>query len=318
MGQLISDSSDAGKNNIYRGQTNAEWGLIPGIHRQYTYDNWEYDYYGIGNDWSTKDKKLPRNSLEQATIENVLLSRFSMSLEKSDFSISELYYQKNTFGSDRLYSLGVKENSTFQNPAYEDLTSIAQHYGIPTRMLDWSKDYLVSLFFALQPTRYNYSHFSVFSLDTNIALSHLHPNSIFNKSSPSFSQEAFDYRNTHLGFLNIIYAQNHLCPNMKAQRGCLSFLSNKVSSKLNFNYDLVEYIGNLDRVNNEAMKLVHDHNFKLEDHHQKALAKYVFHPKLGIFIYKWLNVHNIHEGTIFPDLNGIAAHTKQVVRTYKY
>jgi hypothetical protein len=317
LDDLINDSCAGHKNIIYRGQTDNGWGLIPNIHRTHTFENWAYDFWGTG-EWSTNDKALPPNSLIQAQIENTLLSRFLQSIEESNYSIPELNFKKNIFGWENLYSFQVNENDTYPNKKYEDLTAIAQHYGIPTRMLDWSKDYLVSLYFALQPSRYGFSHFSVFSLDTNVALSHIHPNSIYNQNSTSFHQEAFEFRNAQLGFLNIIYAPTHLCPNMKAQKGCLTYLNNTAGAKLNYHYDLIEYFNNLDRVNNEAMKLVHGQDFETDNQHPVALKKYVFHPALAKFVMKWLYVHNINEGTIFPDLNGIASNTKQIVRRYKY
>ena len=318
LNDIINDSCAGHKNIIYRGQTNDRWGLLPNIHRNYTYENWSYDFWGNGNNWTTKDKVLPPNSLIQAQIENVLLSRFLQSIEESNYSIPELNFKKNIFGWEKIHSFSVIENDKYPNVKYEDLTAIAQHYGIPTRMLDWSKDYLVSLFFALQPSRFGFSHFSIFSLDTNDALSHIHPNSIYNQNSTSFNKEAFEYRNEKLGFLNIIYAPTHLCPNMKAQKGCLTYLSNKASAKLNYHYDLIEYFNNLHKVNNEAYKLIHGKNFELTSEHPLPLKKYVFHPALAKFLIKWLYAHNIHEGTIFPDLNGIASNTKQIIRRYRY
>lgn len=43
-----------------------------------------------------------------------------------------------------------KEESIWPDPEFYELISLAQHYGIPTRALDWSYDYNVSLYFTVK------------------------------------------------------------------------------------------------------------------------------------------------------------------------
>ena len=56
--------------------------------------------------------------------------------------------------SDILYNFMKKSYSFLQNPPkdddYQKWIAIAQHYSIPTRILDWSEGCLVSLFFAVK------------------------------------------------------------------------------------------------------------------------------------------------------------------------
>ena len=80
----------------------------------------------------------------------------------------------------------------------------------------------------------------------------------------------------------------------------------------------MEYLNNSDRVNNEAMRLVHVQGFESDNQHSLSLKRDDFERSLAKFVMKWLYLHNIHERTIFPDLNGIASNTKQIVRRYKY
>ena len=68
LNDLINNSCAGHKNMIYRGQTNSEWGLIPNIHRSDTFENWDYDSWGVRNNnlaienCSTQNKTLPPNS----------------------------------------------------------------------------------------------------------------------------------------------------------------------------------------------------------------------------------------------------------------
>ncbi|PHS03095.1 MAG: hypothetical protein COA88_16060 [Kordia sp.] len=327
LADVINSSFQERLNVVYRGQFNSNWGLLSNIHRSYTYENWSFDSWGMnsGNtslpSWSTRDKTLPPNSLYQATVEVTLLSRFLKSMDESDFSISELNFKKELFGLRELTEFRVRENDTFPFKKLEDLSSIAQHYGIPTRMLDWSKNYLVGLFFAID-TKDNYisNDFSVFTLETNQILQNVHPNSPYNINSNEYNEELTSLRNEKIGFLNVITPPYHLCPNMKAQRGVLTYVSHEISSEKDPSYDLIDYINNLYSTTNEDYNRILNLNIPpLEvDPYKDVLCKYVFDKSLIHFLRKYLYAHNIHEGTIFPGLNGIASHAKRVQYKYRY
>ncbi len=98
--------SEPGKyRNIFRGQSNAEWNLIPSLYR-------------------IKDTGISSNTKkeEYEYAENSFINRF---FEEGFSYIPNI---GRSFSNDRI---------------------LAQHFGVPTRLLDWTRDPLVALYFAV-------------------------------------------------------------------------------------------------------------------------------------------------------------------------
>lgn len=95
-----------GSDNFFRGQTDAEWGLLPGLYRR---------------DVHIFSDKLSKPQLYLAAEEKMLDAFFNRAaMLLPNFSRGPLL--------DRI---------------------IAQHYGVPTQLLDWTLDPFIALFFAV-------------------------------------------------------------------------------------------------------------------------------------------------------------------------
>lgn len=103
-----------------------------------------FDKYGAPVDDKNSKYRAPENKL-QTERELYILMKFLNYADKSGLKI-------NAEGSSRDL-LHYKTNDPFDENMNSNITEImglAQHYGLPTKALDWSYDYRVSLYFVVK------------------------------------------------------------------------------------------------------------------------------------------------------------------------
>jgi len=143
--EIISLSNDkyykSNHDYIFRGQANSKWELIPSILREKTK---LYDESGqIKKDefWSN------RNQIE---VEFFMINEFVKELNLSGFHIPN-EETLNIINSSEEYIHFISNlgrGKAWPTKEYIGVLSIAQHYGIPTRFIDFTYDPLVALYFA--------------------------------------------------------------------------------------------------------------------------------------------------------------------------
>ena len=120
---------------IYRGQENAKWQLIPSILRDETRNK-------FGKYWSKKlfedqihlELFLLRRYVEYCDDIGIRIPNDSLKFRSKNLEISK---------QDRYY-LNLKK---WPNPKLLELMAFAQHHGIPTRLLDWTKNPYAAVYF---------------------------------------------------------------------------------------------------------------------------------------------------------------------------
>ncbi len=120
---------------IYRGQKNAEWGLVPSVFRGEMRKPFERFWLG---DMKHED---------QIHMEVILLQHFMAYCDDVGIKIpndSLDFRHRFTSGQDPYY-LGSKK---WPNSELLEFMALAQHHGVPTRLLDWTKNLYAAAYFA--------------------------------------------------------------------------------------------------------------------------------------------------------------------------
>jgi len=129
------------KGYVFRGEADSTWKLIPNLLRNGNSTKLHEAAYNICyiDDEDEKNEITPEIYLRKE--EAYVLNKFYECSNINGLKIPnvDIYSQKGSNINDEWYSEG-----------YQEIASLAQHYGMYTRMLDWTYDIFVALFFAFR------------------------------------------------------------------------------------------------------------------------------------------------------------------------
>lgn len=149
--------------------------------------------------------------------------------------------------------------------------ALAQHHGLPTRLLDWSISPLVALFFATEP-RMNSENGNLLESDADVGVYALHDCSYLK------IEEITPFSIDKPG----LFVPSHITPRITGQGGLFTIQPNPT----------------------ERLEI----NFEEEEH--RKITLYTFEQKIVMDIQKNLYTLGIRKSLLFPDLDGYATEIK--------
>lgn len=275
---------------VFRGQSSIKYKLIPSSLR---YNKEEGNPFQIDNlscmAKMTKDSCIQavHTEFDQVLLEYSLLLNFYKIANYSGLHVPCI--NNFIFSDNKDFLLNKLKNKNFSwiHKEIVELAALAQHYGIPTRLLDWSFDKYIALYFAAQG-----------------ACKHIYEN----KNEDDFYEVwAINYNiysniKTPLKFVVPSYSNNaYLC----AQKGVLSYFEKNIKEIVNLGSD------NLFSIKRDVRPL----DELLETYNEKStnnlLYRMIFPYKSARYTFYFLNKLGYHASKIFPGYKGVVLEMKE-------
>jgi len=123
---------------IYRGQSNSDWSLSPQVYRKDIIEKYQVGMIGSSTDHI--DQTFFEWRLLESFVHHCDLRGLSIPGDSMDF--------REYFSLPNIMIInGIGNQSWPQNPVLP-LMAMAQHHGVPTRLLDWSSNAMIACYFA--------------------------------------------------------------------------------------------------------------------------------------------------------------------------
>lgn len=299
--------ADIRENYIFRGLPNKNFQLIPSALRRddeniFNICNFTNKRGECANLIQSPDNQILSDFLYEQ--ENKLLLEFLAISDKSGLKvpfnqrIREMIHR----GLDKDFKIKFH---VWPFHEYFEIMSLAQHYGLPTHVLDWTYDYNVALYFAVRDILFDEK-----SENSDCVLWALNYN-LFEKNYPHLSTSRTEFP---LLFYRPEYSSNS---NLTAQKGLFTIWLNNIND---WRYDsldklLIEELqNNKYNTNGKIEYKVHQLNSFSVEEDEKVFYKFVIPKELKPNFLKELYLRGYSEEFLFPGYDGVSLAIKNKVK----
>jgi len=134
MSEKLAISTDACQRYIFRGQADANWKLIPSAFRKENFELLKYLLGGYTGPINTSKRVLLNNAINE----------FCRQSDENGLDIPGL----SNLEKDRIVRNANRADSIKVGSVLSHRIALAQHYQLPTGLLDWSEKPLIACYFA--------------------------------------------------------------------------------------------------------------------------------------------------------------------------
>lgn len=274
------------KNYVFRGHSSGEYQLVPSVLRENNRHIANAPFGKEINDPSIKNSNL---EIMQIQSEFSLLRNFYKTADRHGLKVpNSEYLRKYLAGAiDFNFMLSFNEGEKWIPAHLQEIAALAQHYGLPTRLLDWTYDPFVAAHFALKGAIGRGGNLVVWCLNAGKIADELN----FNSNFP-------------IKIVTPPYFDNE---NLSAQKGLFTHIETDISTAKLMRDNLMVDRRPLDTfvATLPSKTLQSDKNF---------MIKLVMPCEFALQAYELLELHGYGEARIYPGYDGIV---RQVMRPIK-
>ncbi|MCA4302756.1 FRG domain-containing protein [Acinetobacter baumannii] len=259
---------------IFRGQGDNQWDLKPTLSRD---NGGKYQFINFMSE-QQREHKLLKDFQESCDLAGVYLPADGNELRQKQLSSYDKFFGK--------VNINQIKNDWF-NQDYFELAAFAQHYGVSTRLLDWSKNPFVACYFA-----------NSYALDQNY------------DSNKKISIWVLNYEKLPIELslaLKVLDLPKGINQHISHQQGVLTYT--ELNSKI-----LISMISD-DGQQLEPLSLNKILEIYKCDH---RLLKINLSYKHLNKLYRYCNAHNFNACHLFRGAYGAAIHTKDIMKYEKF